>query len=158
MFITRMPARTHGAEPSDNLGRPICASRTPLLQPGRTTRFERPSVPIAETRIPSPACRPCAPSHRSHPLRTEKQTNPSYSNEHRRRTSTSSFSLLNPPDIRKNAEKYFPHQDVQPVPRVYTTPHHCATLPPEPHPPSTRSHNASLFRFLHLILQRKFTL
>ena len=49
----------------------------------------------AETRTSSPAHRPCAPSHRSHPLRTEKQTSPSSSKEHSRKTSPSNFSLFN---------------------------------------------------------------
>src|SRR5918995_169268 len=49
----------------------------------------------AETRTSSPTRRPCAPSHRSHPLRAEKQTNPSSSKEHSRKTSPSNSSLLN---------------------------------------------------------------
>src|SRR5829696_8018918 len=84
----------------------------------------------AETRTSSPARRPCAPSHRSHPLLTEKQTSPSSSKEHRRRTSPSSRSLLQcrphettpnniTPTERSNlCRAYMPsHPPHQPVPR-----------------------------------------
>src|SRR5829696_162055 len=45
------------------------------------------------------------------------------------------------PATRKNTERYVLHRDVQPVPRVCTTPQRPTNPPPPPHPPPHPHHH-----------------
>src|SRR5215203_1517426 len=112
---------------------------------------------MAETRTSSPARRPRATSHRSHPLLTEKQTSPSSSKEHSRKTSSSHFFLLNRRP-HERTPKDISATEMSNLCRAYI-PRHSATLPVLPNliphllQPTTPHPFVSTF-----ILRRKFTL
>src|SRR5215217_3961190 len=116
------------------------------------TRTTRVRGVMAETRTSSPARRPCAPSHKSHPLRTEKQTSPSSSREHSHRTSTSNCFLLNRRP-HERTPKDISATEMSNLCRAYI-PRHTATPPilpnliPHPLQPATLHPFASILSYV----------